>query len=364
MAAPPTPTPGPTSQASPAAADRLSDAAWPAELAPVIDALDSTMRSVETIFDDALRSDLPPVQSLVRHIESYRGKMLRPQLVVACGLAAAADKPIGEAIRRDHLVIGAVCEMIHMATLVHDDVLDEADVRRRGATVNRLRGNEAAVILGDYLFSSAYRLCSSLPGPEGQRSALLIGQTGMTLCSGELLQLHHRGNFSLDEPTYLRIVEKKTASLIGAACRLGALASGSSEEVGGRFDAFGLALGTAFQIQDDLLDLTGNQSVVGKPLHRDAELGKLTLPLIHHLAQATQEARGGTLLLLKHTSETGEDHTDRIVEALAATGSIDYARQRAERLVAEARAALDPVPDSPGKRLLMHMAQRVVSRAF
>jgi octaprenyl-diphosphate synthase len=289
--------------------------------------------------------------------------MLRPQLVIACGFAAAGSAPTFEP-RREHLVIGAVCEMIHMATLVHDDVLDEADVRRRGSTVNRLRGNEAAVILGDYLFSSAYRLCSSLPGSAGQHAALLIGQTGMTLCSGELLQLHHRGDFSLDQATYERIVENKTASLIGTACRLGALASGAAASVGECFNTFGIALGKAFQIQDDLLDLTGNQSLVGKPLHRDAELGKLTLPLIHHLASAAPVARGSTLMLLRETSRTGRGQADQLLDALGSTGSIGYARQHAEALVETARAALGGVPDSAGKRVLMHMSQRVVTRSF
>lgn len=345
------------------------EAADVAELPPgAADALaqvNGALQRVELTFDEALRSDLPPVQHLVRHIEAYRGKMLRPQLVLACGLAASGhSKPGTLPIRPDHIVIGAVCEMIHMATLVHDDVLDEADVRRRGATVNRLRGNEAAVILGDYLFSSAYRLCSTLPGAEGQRAALLIGQTGMTLCSGELLQLHHRGNFSLDEPTYLRIVEKKTASLIGAACRLGALASGVDAPTGDCFNAFGVSLGIAFQIQDDLLDLTGNQSVVGKPLNRDAELGKLTLPVIHHLAHADPDRRGRTLLLLKQVSEQETDHAEHLLNALASTGSVDYARDRAVRLVEEARSSLVDLPETPGKQLLMHMAQRVVARSF
>ena len=356
----------------------------PGRLLPVVATLESASRRVEACFDGAVRSELSPVQRLVEHVESYRGKMLRPRLVILCGLAAGA-----EAVTDAHVTVAAVCEMIHMATLVHDDVLDEADIRRKGATVNRLRGNEAAVILGDYLFSCAYRLCSTL---DSQHASLLIGETGMALCSGELLQLHHRENLSLDEATYFRIVELKTASLIAVACRLGATLSGADAPSAERFAQFGLCLGVAFQIQDDLLDLTGQEDVVGKPLHRDVELGKLTLPVIHHLAAADAERRGRTLMLLRPDlggvhpgagpagagahgagarggagAENGRRTLsvpafDELVDALHATDSIAHARRAAEELVAKAKRALEPVAGSPVKDLLLHMADQVVQR--
>jgi octaprenyl-diphosphate synthase len=340
----------------------------PPDLLGVQQTIADAMARVEQRFNDALRTDLPPVEALCRHIESYRGKMLRPALVALCGLAADPGSTVSE----DHITVGAVCEMIHMATLVHDDVLDEADVRRKGATVNRLHGNEAAVILGDYLFSAAYRLCSSIPGPLGQRTALLIGQTGMTLCAGELLQLHHREDYSLDEATYFEIVERKTASLIAASCRLGALHAGAPDDLAERFAEFGMRLGVAFQIQDDLLDLTGSEAVVGKPLRRDVELGKLTLPLIHHLAAAGQRQRGRTLALIgadgpdaAGAAAVGGRGAKSLLQAvLSETGSIEHARESAIALVARARAALDPVPDSPAKRVLLLMAEAVVDRAF
>jgi octaprenyl-diphosphate synthase len=279
--------------------------------------------------------------------------------------------------------------MIHMATLVHDDVLDDADTRRGGRTVNGLQGNEAAVILGDYLFSAAYRLCATL---ESQTPALLIGQTGMMLCAGELLQLAHRGDLSLDQPTYYEIVGRKTASLIAVSCRLGALttleraglgADGVSdvevaerEAIADSFADFGRLLGIAFQIQDDLLDLLGNQATVGKPLGRDAELGKLTLPIIHHLGAASPEQRGRTLLLLDSTGSeaqrsgsggpNGAGAKERLVAALEATGSIDHAREAARELVTDAKRALGGgrLPDTPAKRFLLTMADAVVNRAF
>ena len=267
-----------------------------------------------------------------------------------------------------------------MATLVHDDVLDEADIRRQGATVNRLRGNEAAVVLGDYVFSAAFRLCSTL---DSQQAALLIGQTGMTLCAGELLQLHHRENFSIDEPTYFEIVRRKTGSLIAIACKLGAMQSlgvprrspagsgydhaprgddscSATLDLPTRFEQIGMNLGVAFQIQDDLLDLTGDQGVVGKPLRKDAELGKLTLPVIHHLDAATPQRRGQTLHLLE---DFGPAAAKKLLEALDSTRSLDHAHAKARELVAAAKALLKDLPDSPAKATLMAMADQVVSRA-
>lgn len=343
----------------------------PAELLPVQEAVGRALRRVEACFDRALRSDLPPVQNLVQHIETYRGKMLRPALVILSGLAATdsaaraapgtTDANPDSLITDAHITIAAVCEMIHMATLVHDDVLDDADLRRKGTTVNRLRGNEAAVILGDYLFSSAYHLCSTL---ESQEAALLIGQTGMMLCAGELLQLHHRQNLSIDQPTYFEVVRRKTGSLISIACRLGAMQSGCDRATAERLADFGMCIGVAFQIQDDLLDLTGKESIVGKPLQRDVELGKLTLPVIHHLETAGPLDRGRTLALLQDTDAFDAAPARSLVDALAATGSLDHAAAKAHELVAQAKNLLAPLPDSPAKRLLLVMADQVVGRSF
>lgn len=341
----------------------------PADLAPVQALVGDTLARVEALFDDRLRSELPAVARLVEHVEHYRGKMLRPALVVLAGLAThpRADSPEGvdaSMITDAHLAVAAVCEMVHMATLVHDDVLDDASTRRRGATINALAGNEAAVILGDYLFSAAYRICSGIPGERGRQSALLIGEVGMTLCSGELLQLDHRGDFSLDEPTYFEILERKTASLIAAACRLGALHSGATADHADRLASFGSRLGVAFQIQDDLLDLTGDEGTVGKPLGRDAELGKLTLPIIHHLRTASAEQRGRTLRILESVADAGPTPAPTALKAaLAATDSIAHARSAAHRFVDRAKADLAVLPESAPKRLLLAMADAVVTRS-
>ncbi|MFO0874183.1 MAG: polyprenyl synthetase family protein [Phycisphaerales bacterium] len=355
-------------------------------LLPVADAqtaalLARELGEVEVIFERQLASDLPAVNSLCKHVERYRGKMLRPTLVLATGLATAGADGSGgrsgevrsdeggfdgEADRRRaaargtrgpvspaHRTVAAVVEMIHMATLVHDDVLDEADVRRQGATVNHLRGNEMAVMLGDYLISNAFHLCSTIGDP---RINLFLGETTNTLCEGELVQLHHRDNLSLDEATYFEIVRRKTAVLVGACCRLGASLSGAGDEVVDAMRRFGLALGVAFQIQDDLLDLSGQPELVGKSLGRDLAKGKLTLPVILHLAGAGPRARSESIELIERRDAVA------LLGRLVDGGSIASARERAKALVDDAKSLLDVLADSPARDLLVALSDAIVAR--
>ncbi len=335
------------------------EAALGPEHAGVMAALAEGLAAVDARFDAHLRSDLPPVRALVEHSERYRGKMLRPTMVLLSGLAAQSESGGSmPGITPEHVLVGAVVEMIHVATLVHDDVLDEAATRRRSPTVNFLRGNETAVILGDYLISAAFHLCSQLPTQE---TALLIGAVTTRLCEGELLQLHHREDYSLDDATYYEIVERKTAELVGAACELGAAWSGAGPATRERFRAFGVRLGVAFQIQDDLLDLTGQEAVVGKSVGKDLEKGKLTLPIIHHLRSADPVARGRTLRLLGAGAGAARDARG-VLKALEHTGSIEHARREADRLAREAAALM--AGDSPALSLMRAAADAVVRRSF
>lgn len=337
------------------------------ELAPAAEAVERGLALVVRRFDAQLASDLPPVRALCAHVERYRGKMLRPTLVF---LGAMAGRPgasgTPEGASDDLVAAAAVVEMVHMATLVHDDVLDEAETRRRAPTVNRLRGNEAAVILGDYLLASAYHLCSGITR-GGNRAALAVARASMVMCAGELLQLHHRDNLSIDERTYFEIVDRKTAELIATACELGAFLGGAGEEACRTLTAFGRDLGVAFQIQDDLLDLMGSEAGVGKSVGKDLEKGKLTLPMVHHLAAADPMTRGRTLRLVQAASGGGPDAGDAarsIREALDGTDSIAHARQVATRLVHEAKERLGTLPESPARGVLMVMTDAVVARGF
>jgi len=308
-------------------------------------------------FESELRSDLDCVNELVDHVEGYRGKMLRPMLLIASGLAIDGDE-VGES----HVTAAAVVEMVHMATLVHDDVLDDAALRRGGQTVNFLHGNEAAVMLGDFLISHAYHLCTSLRRPEVSR---LIAATTNTVCEGELLQLANRHNWRLDEATYFEIIRRKTASLCGVCCRLGGWLAGANPATAEALDAFGGDVGSAFQIVDDLLDLVGDTRRVGKSLGRDLAKGKLTLPIMLGLRMTrggVQDRLTTTLRQLAKSQPPHEGAAASVVAQLEEHGAIDAARRRAVDLVESAKARLNVLPDTPARGSLLQLADAVVKR--
>lgn len=327
--------------------------------------LAAELAEVESRFAAELLSDLPCVNQLVRHVERYRGKMLRPTLVLVSGMATLG---IGERQTSEaHRVLATVVEMVHMATLVHDDILDEARMRRRGSTINHLAGNEAAVMLGDYLISHAYHLCSSLGlAPVSQAIAAATN----TVCEGELLQLANRNNGRLDERTYFEIIRRKTASLCGTCCRVGAMLSDADEPTAAALASYGENLGVAFQIVDDMLDLTGEEQTVGKTLGRDLDKGKLTLPLIRYLAQADEAERQRVLALVEASpiEPLSDDHTEQerlIRDRLLQSDAVAYARQCAAELVEAAKARLqERLPPSGARALMLEMADAVLTRRF
>jgi len=316
------------------------------------DLLAEELAAVESRFTSELVSGLACVNDLVTHIERYRGKMLRPMLLLLTGRACRDDA----AIRDAHRTLGAVIEMVHMATLVHDDILDEAHTRRQGATINALRGNETAVMLGDYLISHAYHLCSSL---DDQACARLIARTTNTVCEGELLQLHNRCNWDLDETTYFDIINRKTGALCGAACRLGALVSGAEPGVGDAADRFGVKVGAAFQIIDDVLDLVGAEAVAGKTLGLDLQKGKLTLPLIQ-LLQAGDDAERAELRALLESD--APQRAKRVAAMLNQSRAVDDARAVAVDLIDQAKSELQVLRDSDARDMLAAMADAVLTR--
>ena len=307
------------------------------------------MAEVDRFFTEELKSDLKCVNVLVKHVSRFRGKMLRPSLVLLWG------KACGE-LTDAHVTVATVVEMVHMSTLVHDDVLDEAELRRKGATINHLRGNEAAVLLGDYLISHSYHLCSSL---DSQFASRLIGRTTNELCEGELLQIDNRNNLDLDEETYLAIISRKTASLTATCCLLGAKMSNADETLVRQADLFGRCLGIAFQIQDDILDIVGDARDVGKTLGLDIEKVKLTLPIIHFLRTAPHEHQ---LLLRSLLLSREPDKVEQIRNLILPSQSIQYARDRARHYVANARAALAHLPASEARIVLDTMAEFVITR--
>lgn len=316
----------------------------------VADPLNESVR----LFDAELESREPFVRELCARISRYRGKMLRPTLLLLTARACGG-------VRREHAVLAAVVEMVHIATLVHDDVLDAADTRRDAPTIHRMTGNEAAVLLGDYLISHAYHLCSSLESP---RAARRIAAATNRVCEGELMQVHRRGDWSLAEGAYIAIIRAKTAELTRAACELGAAFAGADEAIVRAMGDYGDDLGVAFQIVDDLLDLTAEEAEMGKTLGRDADLEKPTLAAIRFMATAT-EARRRELMALMGEADSGtteRDRRGRIRGLLESAGALGYAHETARRYVASAAGHLACLPESAAREALRTAAGFVLER--
>jgi octaprenyl-diphosphate synthase len=240
--------------------------------------LSKELFSVSETMSLHLENKHPEVNLVCGELAAYKGKMLRPSLLLLSWRAAGGGAPVPKNVTS----AAAVVELIHLATLVHDDILDEADLRRGEQTINSLRGNEAAVMLGDYLLSSAFFLCSKV---QSVKLNLILGEVTNTLCAGEFVQLSHRNNVDLDIDAYYQIIQDKTASLIAASCEIGATLGGGNTEVIKTLKEFGGSVGVAFQIKDDLLDLLAEKKDIGKPAGRDLEKGKLTLPVILMLSE-------------------------------------------------------------------------------
>ena len=313
------------------------------------DCVKPQLQAVEELFAKELHSQVPCVNTLVRHVGCFRGKMLRPMLLLLAGKACGK-------LEDAHVVLATVVEMVHMATLVHDDVLDEAELRRKGATINHLRGNEAAVLLGDYLISHSFHLCSSL---DSQFASRVIGRTTNQVCEGELLQIHNRNNLELNEETYLQIITFKTAVLCASCCMLGAALAGADKDQTENLRQYGLCVGTAFQIQDDILDIVGLESTVGKTLGIDILKGKLTLPIIHFLRNAPQEHR---VLLRSLLKGNDADKVERIRNLIIPSPSVQYASQKSRMLIERARVAISTLPESTEKQILDTLGEFVISR--
>jgi len=304
----------------------------------------------EEIFTEELSSRHPYVRDVLKHMNSYRGKRLRPMLLLLSGAAA------GE-LEHAHKVLAAVVEMIHTATLVHDDVLDEAQIRRHVATVNSRYNNETSVLLGDYLFTHAFHLASSL---ESTLACRLIGRATNLVCEGELAQIHERGNIDLTEETYLNIIEGKTAELCAICCYLGAHFSGAPEQVAKAFDSYGRSLGIAFQIADDLLDVWGNEEQTGKSLGSDFEKQKLTLPVIHLMANSSPARCQRVRDLLQNPSKEARLELRGLLDQ---SDSVEYSHRRAFEYAAAARAQLACVPESTARSLLEELTEFASQRS-
>jgi octaprenyl-diphosphate synthase len=317
---------------------------------PAIQALArEDMQAVDALIRRRLASDVVLISQVAEYIVGAGGKRLRPMLLL---LSARA---LGHGGAQAHQ-LAAVVEFIHTATLLHDDVVDESDLRRGRSTANAVWGNAASVLVGDFLYSRSFQLMVELDRMEVMR---ILADTTNAIAEGEVLQLLHVRNPDTDEAAYLRVIERKTAVLFAAATSLGALLAGADAAVQQKLNDYGLALGYAFQIADDVLDYASDAATLGKNLGDDLAEGKATLPLIRAMARSDEATRAR----LRAIVETG--NVDALPEALAAiraTDALDYSRQRAMAFAEAAEAALDGLPDNEAVAALRGLARYAVGR--
>lgn len=314
--------------------------------APIMDHL----LAADAILEDELRSTSEFVAELTRRVQLYRGKRLRPALLLL--VAQACGK-----ITAEHRTLAAVVEMIHAATLVHDDVLDEADIRRHVTTVNAQWGNEASVLLGDFLFTHSFHLAASTGSAEACR---LIGHATNLVCEGELHQVSRRGWFELSEHEYLDIISGKTAELLACCGRLGARFAGANGKVEEAMAEFGRKLGIAFQIGDDLLDLLSSESMAGKSLGSDLLKQKPTLPVIRFREVASPALVERCRQIFDQPTR---DHYRQFLELLRETDALDYSRQRARQFALDAQQQLEVLSPNPATAILRQLPKLVIDRA-
>ncbi|MCR6495616.1 polyprenyl synthetase family protein [Thermomonas sp. S9] len=307
------------------------------------------MAALDALIRRRLASDVVLINQIAEYIIGAGGKRLRPLLLL---LAAGALGHRGA----DAHQLAAVVEFIHTSTLLHDDVVDESELRRGRRTANAVWGNAASVLVGDFLYSRSFQLMVELERMDVQK---LLADTTNMIAEGEVLQLLHVRNPDTDEAAYLRVIERKTAILFAAATELGALLAGADAATRQALRAYGLALGYAFQIADDVLDYAADAATLGKNLGDDLAEGKMTLPLIH----AMRQADAATCAQLRRIVEHGDrDGMPAVQAAIARAGSLDYSRARALEHARAAEGALAALPDNAYTEALRGLARYAVSR--
>lgn len=321
------------------------------ELVQIYQPIQADLAIVEAILQSEIQTETPWVDRLLKHNWIGGGKRIRPVFLLLSGAAAAPDR----ALNSGHHQLSAAIEMIHAATLVHDDVLDNAETRRHLPTVNATWDNRTSVLLGDFLFTHAFHVAAL----AGDANAIrILAKSSNKVCEGEIRQNASVGNFELCEQEYLAIIADKTGELCACSCRLGALMSGAETDLSDGFARYGHNLGVAFQIIDDVLDLVGQQNRVGKTLGTDLLNQKPTLPIIHCLKNAAAEKKIELIELLQSKTATVET----VLPLLHETKSVVYARSVAQDHAHQAVRFAESLPASPYATGLQQLAQFVLAR--
>ncbi len=320
-------------------------------MADVWEAYREELEGVEEQVRKNLDSSVPLVNTVAAHILSSGGKRIRPLFVSLCARLCGYSG-------RDHLLLGSLVEFIHTATLLHDDVVDDADVRRGRQAARKVWGNQISILVGDYLYSRA--MCQIVEF-RNQTVNETLAEACRKMAEGEVLQLYYNGNPLMPEPDYLRIIEHKTAGLIAAACKIGAIAGGGMDDQQDALFRFGQRLGIAFQLADDTLDYAANGTSLGKTLGQDLRQGKATLPLLHLLQYCSDRDRE-MITDRMETRTLSEGDLHRILNLMQEFGSIAYSMDRARAFVAAAKRDLDLFEDGNPKRALSVAADYMVTR--
>jgi octaprenyl-diphosphate synthase len=309
------------------------------------------MAAVDATIRQRLDSDVALVRQVAEYIIAAGGKRLRPALVL---LAAGATGYRGG----QHIELAAVIEFIHTATLLHDDVVDESELRRGRKTANAEFGNAASVLVGDFLYSRAFQM---MVGVKSMRIMEVLADATNAIAEGEVLQLLNTHDFGVTEPAYLDVIRRKTAKLFEAAAQLGAILGNSGLEIEEGLARYGMHLGTAFQLIDDVLDYSGDAAHTGKNLGDDLSEGKPTLPLIYVMKQGAPEQAE----LVRSAIEHGGRHEfEAVLQAIHATGALDYVRRKAQQEARAAREEISPLPNSKYKDSLLELTAFAVERDY
>jgi octaprenyl-diphosphate synthase len=316
---------------------------------PIHSLIDADMRAVDAMIRRRLESDVVMIRQVAEYIIASGGKRLRPAMLL---LAAGATGYGG----RHHHELAAVIEFIHTATLLHDDVVDESGLRRGRKTANAAFGNAASVLVGDFLYSRAFQMMLTV---NDMRVMAVLADATNTIAEGEVLQLLNVHNADTDEVRYLDVVRRKTAKLFEAATRLGAILGRAAAETEEGLAQYGMHVGTAFQLIDDVLDYSGDLHETGKNLGDDLNEGKPTLPLIY----AMRKGSPVQAQTVRHAIEQGgRDDFGAVLEAITNTGALEYAREQARREAAAACAAIERLPNSKYRDSLLQLADFAVNR--
>lgn len=316
-----------------------------------LDLIQQPLQLVESRLRRELRSRFEMLTPILQHGTMLGGKRMRPALVLLA--ANAAGEPTD-----DHITIATVMEMVHTATLVHDDVLDAAATRRHVPTVNAKWDSQTSILVGDYLFAQSFYLAATL---KDTLACQWIGEAARRVCEGELRQVHSRDELDLNEENYLSIVQGKTAELCRVACRLGAAYAGAPSDHVTALAEYGDALGIAFQIADDYLDLWGDSERTGKTLGTDLLQAKMTLPMIRLLETSSPQQHQQIIQILRGPAES---RLPQLQPLLQASDARSYTKDRAQAFADQALQSLTVLPDSPAKQLLSDFARFAIERRF